>query len=145
MLASSFICSLPTLHTCLSFSCFSRWCSAVGCLESFSSQFLRKLFNLMFYLRIMHTIVKDLIVVFYSKSIWQFISLSVYFPSLFCYTCPSLSPPAFPTFIPLPLPFSTSTYWCWPVCQKIKQVYYCIMNFVYMFMKWWDQLKEACS
>lgn len=44
---------------------------------------------------------------------------------------------------PYPSPFSsTSTQWCCAVCQKTEWVDYCIMSFVYMFMKWGISLRR---
>lgn len=142
MLTSLFLCS--SLHfrgMYLSFSCLSRCCSALSCLEilfwvpeysclNVVPIYHRRGFGYMF---------------FNTMSIWHF-PLSL-FLSVVCCTYPSLSLWPFASFILLPLfPFSsTSTQWCCAVCQKIKQVYYCIMNFVYMLMKWWKQLKEFCS
>lgn len=127
-----------------SLSCFSRWCSAVGCLEVLV--WIPESSCLIYCSPIELHISKSgvcLCIVFYGVPIWCFPFSFIFFPDFVTH---ALSPCVFLHLFPSRFSILQHIYLVVLCCvSEDKQVYYCMMNLTYKLMKWWDQLKEVMS
>lgn len=127
-----------------SFSCFSRWCSAVGCLEVLV--WIPESSCLIYCSPIELHISKSGVCCVLCFMVCPFdVSLSIFFNIFF----PDFVTHALSIFLHLfPSHFSILQHiYLVVLCcvSEDKQVYYCMMNLTYKLIKWWDQLKEVMS